>query len=258
MDHRIGAQLYTVHDYCQTAEGLYESMKKIRSFGYQTVQVSGIGPIPAAEVRSIADSCGLQILCTHRPLSEFFDSLPDLIDYHKTLGCDVAGLGALPAGLIGDRDGLKAFLKKISDVALELQKNGMIFSYHNHSLEFAKMDGKFVLDIIADNTPGDACQFLLDTYWIAHAGVDPVSVIRRYGDRTVAMHFKDLAVRPGTNNTRMAEVMGGNLDWDAIIAAGNASAARFAFVEHDGDFDVIDPFESLRISYLNLQTKGFC
>ena len=36
----IGAQMFTVHEQCQTLEGISESLKKIADIGYKSVQVS--------------------------------------------------------------------------------------------------------------------------------------------------------------------------------------------------------------------------
>lgn len=38
----IGAQFYTLRDYCKTLEGLSESLKKVVDIGYKNVQISGV------------------------------------------------------------------------------------------------------------------------------------------------------------------------------------------------------------------------
>ena len=57
---RLGAQLFTLRDYTQTAQDLDRSLEQVARMGYQTVQVSAIGPIPAQQVRGSATStaCG--------------------------------------------------------------------------------------------------------------------------------------------------------------------------------------------------------
>ncbi len=49
----------------RTAQDFASSMKKIRDIGYTTVQVSGIGPIPDAQVKAIVTDAGLSICNTH-------------------------------------------------------------------------------------------------------------------------------------------------------------------------------------------------
>ena len=39
---KIGAQFYTVRDFCKTKEGLFESLKKVADIGYTAVQLSGV------------------------------------------------------------------------------------------------------------------------------------------------------------------------------------------------------------------------
>ena len=36
---KIGAQLYTVRDFCKTLDGFSETLKKVADIGYTTVQV---------------------------------------------------------------------------------------------------------------------------------------------------------------------------------------------------------------------------
>ena len=44
---QLGAQLFTLRDYTQTAKDFAYSMGQVAKMGYKTVQISAIGPIPA-------------------------------------------------------------------------------------------------------------------------------------------------------------------------------------------------------------------
>ena len=57
MDKRIGAQLYTLREFCQTAEDFDDTLKKVSEIGYKIIQVSGIGPISAADIRNRMRHC---------------------------------------------------------------------------------------------------------------------------------------------------------------------------------------------------------
>ena len=71
----------------------------------------------------------------------------------------------------------------------------------------------------------------------------------------MAVHFKDLKMKTD-NKYEMAEIGEGNLDWDAIIKACEEAGTKWALVEQD--VCQRDPFESLKMSYDYLITKGFC
>ena len=38
---KIGAQFYTIRDYCKNLDDFAESLKKVADIGYTTVQISG-------------------------------------------------------------------------------------------------------------------------------------------------------------------------------------------------------------------------
>lgn len=255
MDKRIGAQLYTLRDFCKTAEDLDSTFAKLKEIGYQVVQASAIGPIPPETVKETADRYGLSVVCTHRPYTEFTEQLPQLINAHHVMNCKIAGIGGLPVEFRSGAEAIKKFIAAINPVCKQLKAEGIQFAYHNHSFEFAKTDGKYLMDYLLENTDPDEFKFIVDVYWLAFAGIDPAGFIEKLGSRVAAVHFKDLAVN-STNEVFMTEVMEGNLDWDKIIAASEKSGAQYALVEQD--ICQRDPFESMKISYDNLQGKGFC
>ena len=39
---KIGAQFFTIRDYCKTLSDLDESMKKVADIGYKHIQLSGV------------------------------------------------------------------------------------------------------------------------------------------------------------------------------------------------------------------------
>ena len=55
MDNRIGAQFFTIRNFCKTIEDFEESCKKVSEIGYKVVQLSGIGDFKAEEVKAVLD-----------------------------------------------------------------------------------------------------------------------------------------------------------------------------------------------------------
>ena len=88
--------------------------------------------------------------------------------------------------------------------------------------------------------------FIVDTYWLAYAGINPVDFIKKLGKRAICVHFKDLAMATITETT-MAPVGDGNLDWEKIIAACEEAGVKYALVEQDTCKE--DPFICLKKSY---------
>jgi len=254
MDRRIGAQYFTIRDFIQTIEDFDESCRKIKEIGYKIVQISGT-PLGAAQMREVLDKYGLKVVTTHRDFSVFMDNLDEIIDYNKTLGCELCGVGIIPPKYRNGREGIDEFIRDINTVSKELKKAGMLFGYHNHSLEFVKIDGKFIMDRLIEETDPETVNFIVDTYWLQAGGVNPADFIRKLGKRAMAIHFKDLSINPEGYTQEIAEVGEGNLDWDAIIQACDDAGARWAMVEQDTCKR--DPFECMKVSYDYLVKKGF-
>ena len=254
MYDKICAQLYNIRDFCKTKESLDESLAKLAKIGYKTIQISGIGPIEPKDVREVADKNNMEIMLTHTAGKRYEDELSKVIEDHHTLGCKIAGLGSM-ASEYNSMEGVKLFVEKYNKIADELSKNGLTFAYHNHSFEFYKEKGKSLMDYILENTDPDKFKLVADVYWLAHAGINPESFLKKNANRLAVVHFKDLKVL-SDNTATMCEIGEGNLNWDEIIAESRASGAVCAAVELDNSDK--DQFESFKISYDYLKTKGFC
>ena len=252
MDKKIGAQLYTIRDYCQTKEDFEESMEKVAKIGYKVVQLSAIGDIPAKDIREICDKYGLAVACTHRSMDEYEKNFEFSVDFHKTCGCKVAGLGAIPGwDCVNTKQQALNMTERLNVIARKFKEHGITFAYHNHAIEFKKINGKYLMDYFLENGEFD---FIIDVYWLAVAGINPADFIRKNKNRIKMIHFKDLKVV--NNAPAICEVMEGNLDWDDIIAASFESDAEYALVEQD-TCDNGAPFVCLETSYNNLKAKGF-
>ena len=253
MDKRIGAQYYTLRESIRNIEDFEETCRKVSEIGYKIVQISGT-PLKAAAMKPILERYGLETVTTHRSFDDFQKDLNEIMDYNRTLGCRLCGIGSMPGWARENGEALGRFLREADEMAKELRKEGFYFGYHNHAIEFAKIDGRFIMDRLMEETDRDAFRFIVDTYWLQVGGMNPVSFLRNLGERAMAVHLKDLKANTD-NSTEMAEVGEGNLDWDEILKACEEAGTKWALVEQD--VCRRDPFESMKISYEYLTGKGF-
>ena len=255
MESRIGAQLYTVRDFMKTIEEFEQTCCRIHDIGYQIVQISGTN-LKADEMKTILDKSHLEVVTTHRSFEGFLDNLDEIIAYNQTLGCKLCGIGSMPWEIRANPQAVNQFMKDADRVSKELKQAGMLFGYHHHSFEFAKLDGVRVMDRLIHETDPEAFFFIVDTYWLQVGGVSPADFISGLGKRAMAIHFKDLRINPEKDFAQeMAEGGEGNLDWDAIVSACQKAGTKWALVEQDTCPG--DPFQSLKNSYEYLKNKGF-
>lgn len=254
MEKIIGAQLYTVRDFLKTPEDYAKSIQKVRDIGYTTVQLSGGCEMKAEQITEITKNTGMDFSATHIDYRKYLWDLDGVIDYHHKIGATIAGIGAMPRGHYGDsKAGYLKFAEEFSKIADKLKENGLTFAYHNHAFEFKKFDGKFAMDHLLENSSPNI-KFTFDVYWIAAGGIDPERFLRKNADRIAALHYKDMIIENNRDQV-MAEIMEGNLDWDGIIKTADDLKVKYIYVEQD--HCQRDPFESLKISYNNLKTKGY-
>jgi len=250
---KIGAQLYTVREFTQTSQDFAASMKKIAEIGYECVQISAVsGEISAAEIAEVCKANNLEIVITHTSPARIKNDTQAVIQDHILMGAKYVGIGAMPWGEYEHtKEGFDAFVKGFSPAANAIKEAGLQFMYHNHDFEFIRFNGKTGMDYLAENMP--AAGFTLDTYWVQMGGGDPAAWLKKLTGRVEVIHLKDLVYADG--NRRMAEVMEGNLNWDAIFAAAEQAGAKYAMVEQDDCYGK-DPFECLEISFKNLKERG--
>ena len=62
---KIGAQLYTLRDFCKTPEDFSNTLAKVADIGYTTVQVSGTCAYDPLWLKEELDKNGLTCAITH-------------------------------------------------------------------------------------------------------------------------------------------------------------------------------------------------
>ena len=258
---KIGAQLFTVRDFCKDLDEMDKSLKKLADIGFKYVQVSGVCEYDPAWLRDTLKKYGLECILTHTDAQKMIKDPETVVNNHNVFDCDYIGIGAMP-GLFDCNgktvneivDDFFANFKKVTDT---FKKNGKLLMYHNHAGEFVKLPGgKNVLDVLSEGTAPDEMGFTLDLYWIQYGGCNPVDIIEKLSGRISCVHFKDyMQVRDSENPVRMAVVGEGNLNWDKIIPACEKAGVKYAFIEQDMTYGE-DPFDCLKRSFDFLVAKG--
>jgi len=249
----IGAQLYTLRDYCRTIEDIAETCRRVAEIGYTAVQVSAFGPVEPQAVADVMRDCRLTVASTHLGWDRLRNDLDAVIEEHKLWGCTHPAIGGLP-GEYHSAEGVGRLVEELKPVAERLAAEGMDFSYHNHNHELVRYGGLTWLAMLYEQAPPEMLKAEIDTYWITAGGGDPAQWVRDLGPRQPLLHCKDMAMGPGREQ-RFAPVGEGNLNWPAILEAAEAVGVEYYLVEQDSTYD-LDPFEALAISYRNLKGMG--
>lgn len=248
---KIGAQLYTVREYCKNLDDLSLTLKKIADIGYRYVQVSGVCEYDSNWLKKELDKNGLKCVITHTPKSELLGNINKVINDHNALECDYVGLGHFAFNDEKPDTSFEYFFNTYPAVIKAIKNGGKYFMYHNHAHEFKKVDGKLIIDHIADTFSPDELGFTLDTYWVQMGGGDPAYFIEKYNGRVPCIHLKDYAY-----GGVMSVVGEGNINFDRVFEKAESSGTKYMLVEQD-NCNGEDPFECLKRSFDNLKAFGF-
>ena len=251
---KIGAQFYTIRDYCKTLADLDESMKKVADIGYKHIQLSGVCAYEADWMAERLQAYGLKADITHFDYNRIVKDPEGTIAFHDAMGCEYIGIGSNPKG--ATPEGLAAMAAEIRPSVEKIAACGHKFMYHNHHMEFARFDGKTFLDLLCETFTPAECGVTLDTYWVQAGGADPAQWLRKLKGRVDCVHFKDMVYSPEDKGVRMAPIGKGNMNYDEILCACDDAAVRYAFIEQDNCYGE-DPFDCLRQSYDFFRSRGF-
>ncbi|WP_269937114.1 sugar phosphate isomerase/epimerase family protein [Arthrobacter sp. HY1533] len=280
---KIGVQAMMLKD--SFAEvGAFETLRKVSELGYNAVEISqipmdakNVGELERAQADLGMDVASLSVMMEKpvgRPGESLKEDFEKIVDDAKRLDTNLVRIGMLPFGAMTSIDAVIEFAKETNGYAERLAEHGISLYYHNHHIEFAKFDGKYMLDIINENSPAMGLE--IDVHWVQRGGLDPVRTLEKYAGRTAMVHLKDYRIgqMPESalgylesgdfvnfmtefkNVVQFAEVGEGNLDFPSIIPAAEAAGAQYLLVEQDELYGRT-VWEALETSHRNLTAMGF-
>lgn len=246
---KIGLQLYSLRD--KTKEDFLGTIRKVGEMGYDGVQFAGFFDTPAEKVKQVMGEAGVVAAGSHMGYDTLLgEELDRTLAYNQVIGNGLIICPALPGNLQGSVDAYKRAAESLNMIGERCEQQGFTFGYHNHHFEFADLgDGQRGFDILFENTDPAFVKMELDCYWASHAGFDPEEIIRKYKDRCVSMHIKDMK-RVGEKKVT-TEIGDGELDIKGLLNIGDQHSVRWFTVEQE-DFDQ-DTLESAAVNLTNLK-----
>lgn len=242
---RVSAQLYTVR-HCGD---LSDQLQLAAACGFTDVETTGLHQLSAGEMAQTVRQSGLRVRSAHFDWEEFEDRFPEILDALHLLECPVAVMPWLaPEARPDTAKGWIAVSGQLSEWAERLSRRSVKLAYHNHDFDVQGDAGETPLDLILSRRD---LYWQPDIGWLVAAGLDPSHLIRRYGDRILSIHAKD--VNPTEQgDARWRDPGDGVVDWTAVLRSLRATRCTDLFVEHD---ESPDPGRTLQKGWLFLMKQ---
>jgi sugar phosphate isomerase/epimerase len=268
----IGIQMYTVRS--ETAKDLEGTLKKLSDIGYREVELAGYYDKTPKELSALLKRYELAAPSAHRGLKDVLANPEKEIDYLREMGVSYL---VIPFPAVEDDryanapadakqtiansttlDDWKWIAENLNKIAEKAKRAGLRTGYHNHNLEFRKIDGVVAYDQLLQSTDPSLVTFEMDIGWVVAAGVDPLAYFKKYPNRFSMLHIKD--VKKGTPTktdvvkTDTTEVGSGQIHWRELFASLKDQHITHYFVEQE-NFDM-PIFDSIAKSWQYLNKLG--
>lgn len=241
---QLAAITYTLRSLTTSADATDRIFGELKSFGYAAIEACGVESMDDAALRAAAERHGLRIVSSHCNGATLVSDPASLVPKARALGISRL-VYPFPHRRVESTGDLRDWIGGIANAGEVLAAAGIQLCYHNHHHEFRRLDGRTLMDWLADEIPATALAFELDTYWVQFGGGSPVAWLERLAGRVPLLHLKDYQVDAETKPA-FAEMGAGNLDWAGIFRAAAAAGVEWYIVEQDTTPG--DPLDSVRQS----------
>jgi sugar phosphate isomerase/epimerase len=257
----LGLQLYSVRDLLpKDYDG---TLKQIGALGFQEVESAGYFNHSAADVKQAMHNAGLHLVSAHYSLDNL-KQLDQVLPFNKGLGveyiiCSFPGFKD-PSRVksLSPQAKIDAFTledwkwnaEQFNAIGKKVSAAGMKFGYHNHTMEFKKIDGVIPYVELMRLTDPALVTMEMDCGWVTVGGGNPIEYLKKYPKRISMLHVKDFKGITAASSIRnvptIVELGQGSIDYRPILAeAAKAGVVKHCFVEQEG-YNV-PPMEGLKI-----------
>ena len=233
----IGFQSWAVKD--ELGKDLSGTLKMMAGLGYNSVEMCsppgygkyGFGPLQklkASEMKQIIHDAGMTCVSCHYGFDELKNNLQERIDFAKGLGLTqmvVASFGLPGKPTLTDWKKAADELNKLGEQARNV---GMQMCYHNHNMEFEKLEGQLIYDTLLHQLDPAFIKMQFQV-WVISIGYKAADYFRKYPGRFISAHLYDWS---GTGE-EMVPLGKGKVDWKEFFEAAKTGGLQNHFVEMD-------------------------
>lgn len=262
---QITVQLYSVR---QQAAADYEgTIRAIAGMGFGNVEPAGFPGTTVEKAAKLFKELGIKAPSCHGALP-VGENRNKIIDDALTLGHKYIITGCPPKFKenFASADAIRATAALYCEAAEFAARHGIQVGYHNHDWDLINVDGAPGYRLFLENTPATVL-WEADIFWVAKAGLDPVSFIKEIGPRGKLLHFKDGIINAGDTFTE-AETEDGKIMVSSatpflpagagqVNLAGSSKAAAYAeYIAVELDSFAGDMMKAVQESYNYLTRTG--
>lgn len=241
----VGIQTYSLRN--QLKDNGASALDFLKQQGFKYVEI-GIGNhygMSREEMKKALADRALVPVAAHAGHDFLLNEPEKAIEEAKFFGLKYVGIAwASHQGPLDEKQALK-IAEDFNKIGKNLKDAGIQFFYHNHGFEFQPYKDGTLFDLIMEKTDPELVKYEMDVLWTVHPGQDPVKLLKKYPDRWVLLHLKDLKkgvkgdLSGGTSTDNDVALGSGQVDYPAVLKAAQEIGVKYYFIE-DESKDVLN------------------
>jgi sugar phosphate isomerase/epimerase len=233
----LGFQVWTMRE--ALVKDFPGTLKMMAGLGYRTVEMcsppgyesAGFAPLmnlKAGEMKKIINDAGLIFESSHYGMDELRNHLSERIDFAIESGQKqmiVSSFGLPEKASLNDW--MKA-ADELNEIGAKTKAAGIQTGYHNHHMEFEKIDGSLIYDALLEILDPQSVKMQFQVAVIS-VGYKASDYFNKYPGRFISAHLADWS--PKKNDS--VALGKGIVDWKELLVAAGKSGVKNVFVEMD-------------------------
>ena len=243
----IGVQTFTIRK--QQKKDLRQAYLPLAQLGIRDLEIARIhfDDKTGRRVREVTEELGIRVAAIQVKPRHVFGAVEDVVAFCNRTGCRRVVISMLPFScILGSEQKFYDFVAKLDRQHAIYAAHGIELAYHHHNWEYITLScGKTRMDVLLEETKN--IQFVHDTYWTTKCGLSSPDQIRRFGDRLMGIHLRDLTLhKKGLQvQSRDGAIGDGVVDFPAVLSAAREVGCRYCVMEQKTP----TPYDHLRRSY---------
>ena len=236
MNHPIGFQVYPVRE--MLVKDFPGTLKMMAGLGYQYVELcspsgyldSGFEPLTklsGKETKKIVQDSGLTCHSCHFTFDEMKGNLDNRIEYAKEVGMQAMICSSFWLPKDATMKDYMDSCDQLNKIAEKITKAGLVAGFHNHEMEFAKINGDLIYDSMMKELDPKLVKMQFQTE-VINLGYKAADYFKKYPGRFISSHMSDW-----TQDKKQVPIGQGVIDWKDFFAAAKTGGVKYFYVEMD-------------------------
>lgn len=252
-----------------------QTLKEIKALGYDGIELNGFMIHPTSffirmltklagmptgkggknDWHALIQESGLEVISLHTDLGSLKRDLNQVAQEAKSFATKFVVITGMYRFDYTSTEALKSLCEDLNACGEALQKEGLTLCYHNHNVEFQRLEnGQTAFSYLLQHTNPEFVFFEFDSYWAAESGVNVYKLLAGLKGRVKLHHINDRGSKakgpfmtPILESDSM-ELGTGNMDLEELIRLDKEIGVEAIILETHRNFLDHSPMASIRKS----------